>query len=91
MPNPFRAQLAGEVPFQRVPYDPEPGRDKIRASVALAAMFIFALVVGWYLYFSSTATPENWKQMKDAMQAVLPAVTSVLGTVLGFYFGSQKL
>jgi hypothetical protein len=24
------------------------------------------------------------------MSSVLPAVTSVLGTVVGFYFGSQK-
>ncbi len=36
------------------------------------------------------STDARWSRVKDDMQAIFPAVTSILGTVLGFYFGSQK-
>jgi hypothetical protein len=36
------------------------------------------------------APPQGWPQIKEAMPVILPAVSSVLGTSLGFYFGSQK-
>jgi hypothetical protein len=77
-------------PFQEVPFNPKRHRELVRGGVALAVIFIFLLVVAFYLYESSSANDTLWKQVKEAMQSVLPAVTSVLGTVLGFYFGSKK-
>ncbi len=47
-------------------------------------------MVAFYLIVSVLAPPQRWPQIKEAMLAILPAVTSVLGTTLGFYFGSQK-
>ena len=76
-------------PFKTGDYDPEPARESIRGQVTLAVAFCFFAVIVFYLYQASRAS-TTWPQIKDAMQAVLPAVTSVLGTVLGFYFGSQK-
>ena len=77
-------------PFKTVDYDPEPVRENIRGYVTLAAAITFFTVVGFYLVEASMAGEGVWPHIKEAMQSVLPAVTSVLGTVLGFYFGSQK-
>lgn len=78
------------IPFRTADYDPEPGREKIRGWVSVLAIVVFFTVVMWYLYEAGHASDTGWVRIKDAMQAVLPAVTSVLGTILGFYFGSQK-
>jgi heme/copper-type cytochrome/quinol oxidase subunit 3 len=76
-------------PFETKEYNPEQDREKIRGQVALAAAITFFAVVFFYLFQATRAT-DQWPQVKEAMQSVLPAVTSVLGTVVGFYFGSQK-
>lgn len=73
-----------------VPYNPDPLREIIRGLVTLATASAFLIVVWFYLHQASVGSPESWTRMKEAMQSVLPAVTSVLGTALGFYFGSQK-
>jgi hypothetical protein len=79
-PNPFRTEN----------YDPEPGREKIRGRITVLAVAIFFAVVMFYLYEANVASDASWVRLKEAMQSVLPAATSVVGTVLGFYFGSQK-
>lgn len=73
-----------------IPYDPEPAREAIRGKITLVAACTFLPVIAFYLAASWLATPQSWPQIKEAMQAIFPAVTSVLGTALGFYFGSQK-
>ena len=77
-------------PFKTRSYDPDQAREKIRGAVAVIACLVFLIVVVVYIVFAAKSTGPQWAQIKDAMQAILPAVTSVLGTVLGFYFGSQK-
>jgi hypothetical protein len=91
MPDPFAESPLGKTPLGGSPYNPEPGREKIRGYVTIAATIVFGLVVIFFL-IAALAAPSNdaWSRVKEAMQSVLPAVTSVLGTVLGFYFGSQK-
>ena len=51
---------------------------------------VFGAVLVTYLLGAMLASDARWARVKDAMQSVLPAVTSILGTVVGFYFGSQK-
>ena len=78
-------------PFKTATYDPEPGREKLRGRITLSAAVTFFAIVAFYLYEATKAGPTTtWPQIKEAMQSILPAVTSVLGTALGFYFGSQK-
>jgi hypothetical protein len=79
-----------EVPLQARDFDPEPARESIRGRVTLVAAGTFFLVIAFYLAASWLGPPQSWPQIKEANQAILPAVTSVLGTALGFYFGSQK-
>jgi hypothetical protein len=90
MADPFAESAWGQAPLGGSPYDPEPGREKIRGYVTLAATIVFGLLVMCFLAAAFTASNDAWLRVKEAMQSVLPAVTSVLGTVLGFYFGSQK-
>jgi hypothetical protein len=82
-------------PFQRSPlkskdYDPEPAREDIRALLTVISGVTFFVIMAVYVAAAWLTPKDTWTQVKDAMQAVLPAVTSVLGTVLGFYFGTQK-
>ena len=77
-------------PFKTADYDPEPAREGIRRRITLAAAVTFFAVVAFYLFEAGHAGEGAWGHIKDAMQSVLPAVTSFLGTVLGFYFGSSK-
>ena len=72
------------------PYSPDRLREIIRGLVTLVAALCFLVVVAFYLIEAARSSDPGWTRIKDAMQSVLPAVTSVLGTALGFYFGSQK-
>ena len=71
-------------------YDPGPLREAVRASVTLIALFIFLCVISFYMFESSRTAGEPWQRIKEVMAVILPSVTSILGTALGFYFGSQK-
>ena len=85
MSDPFSAN-----PFHTDTYDPDRAREGVRGTVAIIAIVMFLAVVIAYLSFAAESVDTTWVRVKDAMQAILPAVTSVLGTVLGFYYGSQK-
>lgn len=47
--------------------------------VTLAAGFVAAMVGG-----------EAWTNGRDFLQFALPAITGLLGSAVGFYFGSQR-
>jgi ABC-type uncharacterized transport system YnjBCD permease subunit len=85
MPDP-----AWERPESVDPYNPDPLREAIRASVTLAALAIFLAVLSYYMVEAAYVPDDRWQRVKEVMAVVLPAVTSILGTALGFYFGSQK-
>jgi hypothetical protein len=79
-----------EKPFTVEAFDPEPAREKRRGELSAIASLTFLCIVVFYLFSATRSDDKHWPQVKEAMQSILPAVTSVLGTVLGFYFGSQK-
>ena len=84
------ASLAPSKLFRTEEYDPERAREGIRGTLAAIAIVVFLLVVLAYIGFAAEAQEDTWNRIKEAMGVILPAVTSVLGTVLGFYFGSQR-
>lgn len=77
-------------PFRTGDYNPDQAREVVRGAVAIIAVAVFLTVILFYLCSAMRSSDPSWSHVKEAMQAILPAVTSVLGTVLGFYFGSQK-
>jgi hypothetical protein len=49
------------------------------------------LMFGWVIVWASTESaswPAHWEQTKDMLQIILPALTGLIGSVSGFYFGS---
>jgi len=84
------ANPASSVPFRTRTYNPDETREKVRGRITLLACVVFLIVVLIYLVSAAKLGDTQWGHVKDAMQAIFPAGTSVLGTVLGFYFGSQK-
>jgi hypothetical protein len=48
-------------------------------------------MLGWIVVLAciaSSSSPDHWAQTKEMLQMVLPALTGLIGSVLGFYFGS---
>ncbi len=67
-------------------YSPERQRDWVRLIVACGLL----LILGYLVVFSTveaTSWPAHWSQTKEMLQIILPALTGVIGTVIGFYFG----
>lgn len=67
-------------------YSPERQRDWVRLIVACGLL----LILGYLVVFSTieaTSWPAHWNQTKEMLQIILPALTGVIGTVIGFYFG----
>ena len=62
-------------------------RELVRAALALAALaLLFVTVILGYL----ATTGGRWANAKEWLQVVLPAETAILGSALGFYFGTHQ-
>lgn len=71
-------------------YSPEKQRDLVRLIVASGLL----LILGYLIVFATveaSSYPAHWTQTKELLQIILPAVTGILGTVIGFYFGTTAL
>ena len=65
----------------------EKRRDYVRAVVTIGLLVIFAYVVVWAC-IESASWPKHWEQTKEMLQVILPAITGLIGSALGFYFGA---
>jgi|GEM_PF-2955053 len=71
------------------PYDPRRQYDWVRLIVTVGLLALFGFVIVW-VAIKSSGPDDVWKRTKDMLQIVLPALTALIGSVLGFYFGTQK-
>ncbi len=78
-----------EKPEQK-PYSPERQRDYVRLSVTVGLLAIFGYLVV-FASIESASWPAHWQQTKEMLQIILPAITGIIGTVIGFYFGSAAV
>ena len=79
-------RAAGRKPEQK-PYSPEKQHDYVRLTVTLGLLIIFGYLVV-FASVESSSWPAHWQQTKEMLQIILPAITGIIGTVIGFYFGS---
>ncbi len=79
-------RLDEDEPKQK-PYSPEKQRDYVRLTVTVGLLFIFGYLVV-FASIESASWPQHWQQTKEMLQIILPAITGIIGTVIGFYFGS---
>lgn len=70
------------------PYSGEKQRDYVRLTVAAGLLAIFGYLVV-FASVESASWPQHWQQTKEMLQIILPAITGIIGTVIGFYFGSS--
>lgn len=69
------------------PYSPERQRDYVRLVVTCGLL----LILGYLVVFAtveSASYPSHWAQTKEMLQIIMPALTGIIGTVIGFYFGT---
>lgn len=71
------------------PADPEERRDKVRAFTTGAFIILFGLTV--LCSFAIVVFDGMvWTNVKDLLQIMLPTETALIGSVVGFYFGSRS-
>jgi hypothetical protein len=74
--------------LQLTPYLPEKQQDYVRLTFTVGLLVMFGWVIVW-ASIESASWPEHWEQTKDMLQIILPALTGLIGSVSGFYFGSR--
>ncbi len=60
----------------------------VRATLAYIFSVIFGATVA--LGFISSMTGYGWANTRELLQLLLPAETALLGSAVGFYFGTRK-
>ena len=69
-------------------YNPEKRRDYVRLVISVGLLLILGFVVVWACV-ESASWKDDWEQTKEMLQIVLPAIVGLIGSALGFYFGSS--
>jgi hypothetical protein len=82
--HPALPQTPTEDPEER--YDPEPRRDGVRAAITLSLIFALLVISGVALY----SAHGDFDKTKELLDKLLPALTGLIGSALGFYFGSKS-
>jgi hypothetical protein len=70
-------------------YNPEKQRDIVRTYTTFGFIFLFGLTVLAAFYVVIWRGSE-WLQTKELIQLMLPAETALIGSAVGFYFGSKS-
>jgi hypothetical protein len=74
------------IEFDLKPYDPDPVRDKLRGLIALILLGHVAFIVSISTILL-WAKPWHWPLLKDYLSVVFAPLMTLLGTVIGYYFG----
>jgi hypothetical protein len=74
--------------LELTPYIPEKQQDYVRLTSTVGLLLMFGWVIVW-ASIESASWPSHWDQTKDMFQIILPALTGLIGSVSGFYFGSR--
>jgi hypothetical protein len=60
----------------------------VRAATTGCFLFLLLILIVFSCY-EAQSWKEHWAQTKEMLQIILPALTGLLGSSLGFYFGSR--
>ena len=85
--SPLVVPVQPEARASERPYSPERQHDYVRLTVTVGLLVIFGYLVV-FASIESASWPAHWQQTKEMLQIILPAITGIIGTVIGFYFGS---
>ena len=62
----------------------------MRGLLGLAFAGFFLITIVWGFILASNTDAEVWEQTRQLLDSLVPSVTALLGSVVGFYFGTQK-
>ena len=85
--TPIKAAAQWQSRASEKPYSAEKQRDYVRLTVTVGLLVILAYLVV-FASIESASWPAHWQQTKEMLQIILPAITGIIGTVIGFYFGT---
>lgn len=70
---------------------PVPPEDRLRFGITwlFSVAFVFFLVLYLCAAFLIQSN-DAWSRAREAFGVILPALTGILGTVIGFYFGNRN-
>jgi hypothetical protein len=88
-PTPTWNVSTAQPRLQLTPYIQEKQQDYVRLTFTVGLLLMFGWVIVW-ASIESASWPSHWEQTKDMLQIILPALTGLIGSVSGFYFGSRN-
>jgi hypothetical protein len=68
-------------------YNQDKQRDYVRMIVTVGLLLMLFFVIIWSC-IETASWSDHWEQTKEMLQTILPALTGLIGSVIGFYFGS---
>jgi hypothetical protein len=86
--NPEPVRVTSVVPAESRATNERITRERVRYVLAsiLALTFLFTVAAAY-----AGAWDSKWANVGQWLQAVLPAETAILGSAIGFYFGTQQI
>lgn len=70
-----------------VDVEAEKRKDYVRLIVTIGLLSMLLIVIVWACV-ETASWPDHWNQTKEMLQIIFPALTGLIGSVLGFYFGA---
>lgn len=64
-------------------------QELVRSSLALIFAALLGLTIVW-AFLETGKSDLRWSHTKELLEVILPAETALLGSAVGFYFGSRK-
>jgi len=62
----------------------------MRGLLGLVFAGFFLITIVWGFILAGNSDGQVWEQTRQLLDSLVPAVTALLGSVVGFYFGTQK-
>jgi hypothetical protein len=86
--NSAPVRLTAVLPAESTETNERITRETVRWVLAaiLAGMFVLTVAAA----FAGAVWDNHWANVKEWLQVVLPAETAILGSAVGFYFGTQR-
>jgi hypothetical protein len=63
---------------------------QMSADIILVGFFAVLLALTIVLAYGSPLFGQNWAQVMQWLQVILPVETVLLGSAVGFYFGNRR-
>jgi hypothetical protein len=63
---------------------------QMSADIILVGFFAVLLALTIVLAYGSPLFGQNWAQIMQWLQVILPVETVLLGSAVGFYFGNRR-